>query len=111
MIQDYINTFEDRQTVKIKPLSFKGSRLLRKNVGVLLTGAMVVGLSVCLVFGFLIRSGLNDLARIQVSKIELIKAQQSLYEKRQVLLDRDRIESSVKDFGLLNPIKGQIRHL
>lgn len=111
MIQDFTNTFDGKQIVKVKAARVRGNRMLKKIVGILLTSTMIAGLSASVVFGFLIRSGLNELADKQISKLELIKGQQGLYQQKNELLNQVKIEKIASNMGLYDPTSRQIRRL
>jgi len=111
MIRDYSCVFDGEQRVKIRAVSFRDHRMLRKVLGIVLTCALLIGLISCLIFGVFIRSGLKELETKQSVKLNLIKDQQRLYEQRSVLLDRGKIELAAANLGLYSPEKKQVHHL
>jgi len=111
MIQDYSCVFDGKQQVKIRAVSFRDHRVLRKVSGAVLTCTLLIGLISCLIFGVLIQSGLKDLEAKQTVKLKLIKEQQTLYAQRSALLDRSRIELVAANLGLYSPQKKQVHHL
>jgi len=111
MIQDFSNTFDGKQAVMVKSAHFGGSRTLRKAIGAVLVGSMLVGLVSSVSFAFLIRSELNALAVQQTAKIELLKTQQGLYQQRNKLLAKDNIVRRAGRLGLHSPLKRQVRRL
>ena len=111
MIRDFSNSFDGKQMVRVKAVSITGNSLFKRVVGVVMTSALVAGLGASMAFGFMIRDGLGEMAGQRVSKFELIKVQQELYEQRNVLLARENIEAAVRDLGLRAPHKRQIRRL
>jgi len=111
MIHDFVNTFEERQAVKVRAVPIGSSRRARHLVGMVATGAMVLGVVGSLTFCLLIRSGLKELAAMQETKIELMKKQQTLYAERKVLMSGERIEAAAAEIGLHVPGKGQVRRI
>ena len=111
MIQDFSSTFDGKQAVRVRAVGFSENGQLKRVVGVVLTCAVVAGMTACVVFSFLIRSSLAELADRQVAKLELIREQQGLHERRNELLSRDNIVLSARTIGLYEPGKRQVRHL
>lgn len=111
MIQDFANTFDGKQTIRVKPVWARNKDKSRKIVGIILTGAMLVGLLACVVFGLLIKSGLDELAQQKMVKLELIKQQQGLYEQRNDLLTQKNIEKVAGVIGLFTPSTVQVQRL
>lgn len=111
MIQDFSSVFVGKQAVRVKAVSLRDHSMLRNVVGMVVTLALVSGVVSCMVFGWLIKSGLSELEAKQSVKIELIKEQQKLYERRNVMSARDRVEIAAAGLGLYAPEKGQTLHL
>jgi len=111
MIQDFSNTFEGRQIVRVKALPIGGNRRAHKIIGIIATAAAVAGIASSLIFCLLIQSGLDDLAGKKERKLELMKTQQSLYAKRKEVMAEDRIIAAAAEIGLYVPDKKQVRRI
>ena len=108
MIRDFSNTFDGKQSVMVRPVRISGSQAVKKIMGGLLVGTMLVGLVSSVAFSFLIRSGLNELAQYQSNKIELLKTQQGLYQQRKSLLAEGHILKMAGRLGLYSPAERQV---
>ncbi len=108
MIQDFSNSFDGQQSVRIKSIRVSGSQAFKKIMGVLLAGTMLVGLVSSVAFTFLIRSGLDDLASRQADKLELLSVQRGLYQQRKFLLAKGHIVKMAGHLGLYFAAKNQV---
>ncbi len=109
MIQDFVNTFDGKQTVKAQPVRIRCDDKSRKMVGAVLTCAMLIGMLACVIFSLLIRSGLDELSEIKVVKFELMQQQQGFYEQRNDLLTQKNIEKVAGVMGLFAPSTRQVK--
>ena len=109
MVKDF-NTYSRRQTIKGKSLRIGSGGFLGKAVGIALTGAMICGLGASVLMGWMIRTGLDDLAQKQSTKEELVTSQQNLDKERAQLLAKNSIARVVDGLGLYPATDKQIRH-
>jgi len=112
MIQDFASVFVvGKQSVRVKPVTIRGSVFGNKIISTILAGAVLAGITASLVFYLLLRSGLNELAMQNSVKAEMIKTQNGLHAKREALLDQRTFARSAEKLGLYTPESHQIRHL
>jgi hypothetical protein len=108
MIRDFANSFDGRQSVRVKSVRIGGSQAVKKIMGALLAGMMLAGLVSSVAFTFLIRSGLDDLAGRQADKLALLKVQRSLYQERKSLLTKGHIVKMAGHLGLYAATRNQV---
>lgn len=82
---------------------------LLKVIGVLVTIAMLLGISASVWFGWLIRAGLDELGGSQKTRQELTALNSNLVAQRNSLLTREKVEAAAKEIGLYPPTAKQIR--
>ena len=108
---DYANTFDQRQSIRVRKISLRADRRVRHLVGMVAVGAVVVGMVAGVSFSLLIRSGLRELAAMQETRLELVREQQALTAARREVMARERIVKAAAAIGLYEPAKGQVRRL
>ena len=109
MIRDFSTTFDGKQSIRFRPIQVAEAGFLWRFTGLIATIAMFVGISGTLVFGWLIKTGLNDIGNMGVSRLDLMKTQKELLVERDALLLTDNIEQMAAKIGLFPPTKRQIR--
>ena len=114
MVKDYSRRFSRAGAAKQKVVNRKSSgpwsgRLFWKYVGLLVSIALLCGLSGSLWFGYMIRAGLRDLGVINVALEKSREENQLLNFEKNQLLSIKKIEKKVgPEAGLYRPTKPQI---
>lgn len=85
------------------------SNKLLKVITVVVTIAMLLGVSASIWFGWLIRAGLDELGGSQKTRQEFTALNSKLVARRNSLLTREKIEAAAEKIGLYPPTAKQIR--
>lgn len=99
-----------RQVVKGRSLKIGSDGFLGKTFGVAITGIMLCGFCGSVFMGWMIKSGLNDLAGKEIVKNELVEIRRSLVAEKEQLLAKGNFESVAGGIGLYPVSPAQIRH-
>lgn len=111
MIQDFSNVFVGRQMVRVRQVPVRGNDMVKKAIGMVVAGSLVVGVAAALTFCVLIRSGLSEMAAQSTLKLEVEREQQELAVQRKALLDQSTLARTAGKLGLYTPEDAQVRHL
>lgn len=112
MTKDFSSTFAGKQQVRGRSVAskFECMGFLTRRMGVAIVALTLCTFSGTMVMGWLIKTGLDDLAYKKEVKLELVKVKQDLVMKRQELLTLDNIEVVAGGLGLY-PGLTQVRQL
>lgn len=113
-MRDYSKRYSSAATGKQKIVGRKytssgGNNKFLKVIGVIVTVAMVFGVSASVWLGWLVRVGLDELSKNQNTAQELTVLNNKLVVQRNRLLARENIEVAAKELGLYPPASKQIR--
>ena len=109
MIRDYATTFEGKQYIRTRSCQIAGYGFLWRFTGIALSAATVLGITASLTFGWMIRSGLDELGGMGATHLDLLKEQKELMGTREALLTREQIEKTAGRLGLYPSSAAQIR--
>lgn len=114
MMRDYSKRYSSLTTGKQKVAGRKYARFNDNNkflkiIGIVVTVAMIFGVSASVWLGWLVRIGLDELSKNQKTSQELTILNNGLVAQRNRLLAREKIEVAAKELGLYPPAPKQIR--
>ncbi len=113
MTKDFSSTFAGKQEVKGRSVfnKLECAGFMTRTVGIAIVGITFCAFSGTMLMGWLIKTGLDDLAYKQEVKLELVKVKQDLVMERQELLTLDNIELVAGGLGLYPGGSTQVRQL
>lgn len=116
MTRDFSNVLEGRRqfvkgrSLRIGSVKIGSDGFLGKSFGVAITGIMLCGFCGSMVMGWMINSGLGEMAEKESVKIELLKKNENLAKEKKELLVLANIEEAAGSIGLYPVKTAQVRN-
>ena len=111
MRKDFSNILEGRrQVVRGRSTGLGSAGFLGKSFGVAITGIMLCGFCGSIFMGWMIKSGLDEMASKEIVKNELVQARKSLVAEKEQLLAKGNLELVAGSMGLYPVSSSQVKH-
>ncbi len=111
MKKDFSNILDGRrQIVKGRSRGIGSAGFLGKTFGVAITVIMLCGFCGSIFMGWMIKSGLDEMAEKEIVKKELVQLKESLKAEKEELLAKGNLELVASGMGLFPVSSSQVKH-